>query len=237
MTAAAEPAGFDAHAATYDAELDAGLSATGEDKLYFARGRLMLVAERLRTRGASAAAVLDFGCGDGTGSALMHELLGASRVVGVDVSDELLAIARRRHGSSVVSFTRVDDLKGTAFNLAFCNGVFHHIPLRERAAAMVAIHGALRPGGYFALWENNPWNPGTRYVMHRVPFDRDALTITPPEARRLAAAAGFEVIETAFAFVFPRALRWLRALEPACARLPLGGQYLVLCRKRESPTT
>jgi hypothetical protein len=26
----------------------------------------------------------------------------------------------------------------------------------------------MRPGGVVALWENNPWNPATRYVMGRI---------------------------------------------------------------------
>jgi hypothetical protein len=88
------------------------------------------------------------------------------------------------------------------------------------------------PGGVFALWENNPWNPGTRYIMSRVPFDKDAITMTPPETRRLLRATGFEIVRTDFLFVFPHLLRVLRPLERLLARLPLGGQYLVLARKR-----
>jgi hypothetical protein len=92
----------------------------------------------------------------------------------------------------------------------------------------------LRPGAIFAFWENNPWNPGTRYVMRRVPFDRDAVTLSPPEARRWLRSAGFEILRTDFLFIFPRPLRWLRRLEPILSRAPLGGQYQVLCRKRSS---
>ncbi len=82
----------------------------------------------------------------------------------------------------------------------------------------------------FAFWENNPWNPGTRYIMSRVSFDANAITITPPEARRLLRAAGFAIVRTDTLFWFPRALRMLRPLEPLLSALPLGGQYLVLCR-------
>jgi hypothetical protein len=88
------------------------------------------------------------------------------------------------------------------------------------------------PGGMFALWENNPWNPGTRYIMSRVPFDKDAITMTPPETRRLLRNAGFEIVRTDFLFLFPHLLRALRPLERVLAPLPLGGQYLVLARKR-----
>jgi SAM-dependent methyltransferase len=116
-------------------------------------------------------------------------------------------------------------------DLAFCNGVFHHIPLSERAAAVNYVYRSLQPGGLFALWENNPWNPGTRYVMSRIPFDHDAITLTPPEARRLVQAGGFEILQMDFLFIFPKMLRWFRWIEPLVSRLPLGAQYQILCRK------
>lgn len=96
---------------------------------------------------------------------------------------------------------------------------------------MAFVRAALRPGGYFAFWENNPWNPGTVAIMRRIPFDRDAIMISPTEARRLLGAAGFEVVSVDSLFYFPRMLSWLRPLEPALSRLPLGGQYLALARR------
>jgi SAM-dependent methyltransferase len=114
----------------------------------------------------------------------------------------------------------------------YCNGVFHHIEPADRPCALASIHRALMPGGYFAFWENNPWNPGTRLVMHRIPFDRDAKTLSAPQARRLLHGAGFDVISTDFLFLFPRALATLRPLETRLTQLPAGAQYMVLCRKR-----
>jgi len=82
-----------------------------------------------------------------------------------------------------------------------------------------------------AFWENNPWNPGMRYVMSRIPFDRDAVTLTAPETRRLLQAGGFEVLRTDFLFIFPRVLSWFRCVESLMTQLPLGAQYQFLCRK------
>jgi SAM-dependent methyltransferase len=117
------------------------------------------------------------------------------------------------------------------FDLVFCNGVFHHISPGNRVAAIETVYSSLRPGGLFAFWENNPWNPGARYVMRRIPFDQDAVTLSPPAARRLLREHGFEVMRTDFLFFFPRPLSWLRCLEPHLASLPLGAQYEILCRK------
>src|SRR5205823_10980749 len=98
-------------------------------------------------------------------------------------------------------------------DLVYTNGVFHHIPVAERPDAVGYVHGALLPGGLFALWENNPWNPGARYVMSRIPFDRDAIMLSARQARDLLRRAGFEVLRTDFLFIFPRPLRALRFLE------------------------
>ena len=117
----------------------------------------------------------------------------------------------------------------------FCNGEFHHIPPGERASAAGFIHRALRPGGMPAFWENNPWNLGTRYVMSRIPFDRDAIPLSPPEARHLLGECGLEIIRIDFLFLFPRCLDMFRFMEPSLSRFPLGAQYQILCCKPGHP--
>ena len=117
------------------------------------------------------------------------------------------------------------------FDVVLTNGVFHHIPPSQRAAAFAVIRNALQPCGIFGFFENNPWNPGTRYIMSRVAFDRDAITITPREAKRLLVVNGLKPQRFASLFYFPAALALLRPLEPYMAGLPLGGQYLFLCQK------
>ena len=93
------------------------------------------------------------------------------------------------------------------------------------------VHRALRLGGYFSFWENNPWSLATRYVMSRCAFDRDAIMLSPPEARALLREGGFEIVRTDFRFIFPHALRAFRKIEDFVYRAPLGTQYQILCRK------
>ena len=223
---------FDAVAADYAGQLAAGLSLTGEDMSYYARSRAQWVARRLAALGHAAATVLDFGCGTGTATPFLLEAIGAERVIGVDVSVESIRIARQRFPGPRTSFASTcDGAAAGTVDLAFCNGVFHHIPPAERLASATFVYQTLRAGGLFAFWENNPWNPGTRMVMRRIPFDRDAITLTPPESKSLLTRAGFQVVGTDFLFLFPSMLRWLRWVEPMLWALPLGGQYCVLCRK------
>lgn len=223
---------FDQYAANYDEALSQGISVSGEDKGFFARGRVEILARMLKEAGFAVGSALDFGCGTGQSAPLLKEILGAGRVLGVDISEGLLGVAQREHGGPGIEY-RVLHAHAPAgdIDLGFCNGVFHHIPLAERPGAVSHVFRSLRPGGLFALWENNPWNPGTQYVMSRIPFDRDAIKLSPPTTRALLRAAGFEIVRTDSAFYFPRAFGFLRGLEPLLARLPLGAQYQVLARK------
>ena len=222
---------FDEYADRYDETLDRALAGTGEDRTYFARARVEWLARRVTRRGVRPQSVLDYGCGNGAATPFFVDVLGATRTTGVDVSHKSIDYATRTFGSPRSSFAVLGDTPPATFDLAFCNGVFHHIPPDQRARAVDYVKRALVPGGLWAFWENNPWNPGTRLVMHRLPFDRDAITLSPPDARRLLGAGGFEILETTAMFIFPGVLKALRPLEPLVSRIPAGGQYLVLARK------
>ena len=223
---------FSVYADKYDVALNQGLSVSGESKEYFARGRADWLNGILKRMQFMVHKVLDFGCGTGAATPFLLAGEESMDLLGVDISEPLLEVARRDFGSERARFARLDDIHSSGdFDLAYCNGVFHHIPPVQRLDSLAYIRGMLRPGGLFAFWENNPWNPGARYVMSRIPFDKDAITLTPPEARRLLERAGFEVLKTHFLFVFPGPLRFLRFLEPFLARWPIGAQYQILCRK------
>lgn len=232
-SSSSRPAEFDGFAGDYDAALNEGLSVSGEDKNYFARGRLRWLAGRLAKMRQSPTTAMDFGCGTGSATPFFFECFRQLQtLIGTDVSAESLQVARQTYTDTRVSFATMDEhAPAGSLELAYCNGVFHHIPPDQRPVAVKYIYESLRPGGLFALFENNPWNPATRYVMSRIPFDRDAITLSPPEARSMVRDAGFKVLRSDFLFYFPRALRLLRPVEPALVKLPLGTQYLILAQK------
>lgn len=214
----------------YDAMLAEGLSLSGEDKGWFIEGRLRWLAGRLPAE-AQPRRILDFACGVGDTAAALARAFPGAEVVGFDLAEAAVERARERHGAPGITFVAGTDLPAGTFDLCYVNGAFHHIASAEQPRVLEGLRAALAPGGWLALFENNPWNPGARLVMRRIPFDRDAVMLSIPKARRLVREAGFvEVRPATTGFWFPRSLAVLRPTERALSRLPGGAQYLVLAR-------
>jgi SAM-dependent methyltransferase len=213
----------------YEEMLRMGVSLSGEDPAYFMKARVADLQRNLPA-GWKPSRILDFGCGTGESAAHLAATFPGSTVIGVDTAESALQLAEQRHGAPNVRFAALTSLADEApFDLCYVNGVFHHIEPSERPAAVRTIFQSLASGGRFALFENNPWNPGTRMVMKRIPFDRDAVTLSYLETQTLLRQGGFQLsCPTRFLFYFPRFVSFLRALEPLLTGLPLGAQYYVL---------
>lgn len=229
---ARQNAEFDEFAGNYDKALNEGLKFTGEGRDYFAAGRVDWLTKRLSAEAARVSTCLDFGCGTGGGCEPLVSGLKIDAYLGYDPSSASISEARSLLGQSKVTFEHDDQvIPANAFDLVFTNGVFHHIPPADRLSCVKLAWRSLKPGGWFAFWENNRWNPIVHFLMSRVPFDKDAQMLFPHQARSLLRAGGFEIELTDYLFVFPAMLKALRPLEPSLCKLPLGGQYMVLARK------
>jgi SAM-dependent methyltransferase len=223
---------FDRTAREYERLFERWLRITGASREHFARSRLNWLARLLREREIAPRRVMDFGCGTGMSLWLLADILEAEQVIGLDTSEESLAVARESAGSrSVELATPAKYLPQQNLDLVFCNGVFHHIPVAERVTVVNYIHRCLRPGGIFALWENNPWNPVHAFAMKHSEIDKNAIPLPPPESRRLIASERFQVIRTDYLFFLPGPFRWLRSLEKWLIKVPLGAQYQVFAQK------
>ena len=215
----------------YDALLRQGIRLSGEDRAFFVRGRVAdLVAHLPPTFRPHR--VLDFGCGLGDTSGCLADAFPQAEIVGVDSSEQAVAWAREHHGGARVSFAVARTLADHGpFDLCYLSGVLHHVEPKSRAAVVRALRDVLTPQGLLALFENNPWNVGARMVMRRIPFDRDAVPLSPRETRRLVEGVGLHPLSVRFLFYFPRPLAVLRPLEHWLARVPLGAQYWVLAAR------
>lgn len=101
--------------------------------------------------------VLDLGCGFGWFSRWAREA-GAGAVLGLDVSEKMLARARSDTRDAAIEY-RLDDLEtlelpAAAFDLAYSSLAFHYVRAFERLVA--TIHSALAPGGRLVFSQEHP---------------------------------------------------------------------------------
>ena len=229
---AREAVDFDDYTDSYCHALHQGLAVSGEDRNYFAQGRIEHVRRTLAPKPVRR--VLDYGCGDGESCQFLAAAFPGAEVVGTDASPQSIELARRRRSSNSVRFLPVEELRDLdrwTADLVYTNGVFHHIAPQERETALAQITNLLGRNGVLAFCENNPWNVGTRLVMNRIPFDRDAIPLSPRTTRRLMHSNGLRIDRMDFLFYFPRPLAFLRWTEPLLRGLPLGAQYCAFCSR------
>lgn len=224
---------FDRHADEYHRLHAQNIRLSGEEPEYFARYKAQ---DALRISGGKlpTPAVLDFGVGIGNSIPFLHASFPDCRIVGLDVSNRSLEIAKARCGDQA-QFHHFDGERIPAgdgeFGLVFAACVFHHIEPHRHIAALAELHRVLTPGGWLILHEHNPRNPLTRRAVRDCPFDERAQLINANTMSDRALAAGFVQTTIRYRVFFPSALNLLRPLERWLTWLPLGAQYCLSSRK------
>ncbi len=226
---------FDTVARSYEARHDNHLRFLGESSEAFVRHKVGVVSRFWReTALADDGRFLDLGCGTGRIWKFLSRALPRVRYTGIDVSAESIEVAREQPGD--IDF-RVQEGKQLgfedgSFDLVFAACVLHHVPLEDRAALYQEIRRVLRPGGFFFVFEHNPWNPVTQYLVRTCDFDDDALLLSAPELCASLRRAGFRRPRRSYAIFLPSALRerW-PGVEPLLASWAAGAQYWLAARR------
>ena len=101
--------------------------------------------------------VVDLGCGFGWFCRWAREQ-GAARVLGLDVSENMLARARADTADPAIDYRRADleqfALPDAAFDLAYSSLALHYI--ENLAGLLAGLHRALVPGGCFVFSVEHP---------------------------------------------------------------------------------
>jgi len=149
--------------------------------------------------------ILDVGCGTGqTTLALGGRVGSAGKVLGVDISRPMLAIARSRVGDAPGVEFREGDAQTFRFDPGAFDAIFSRFGVMffgDPVAAFINLRGALKPGGRLAFicWRpaaENPW---------MTPPTGSALADLPPPVRPEPGAPG------PFGFAEPERVRRILA--------------------------
>lgn len=91
----------------------------------------------------------------------------------------------------------------------------------------------MKKQGRYYLFEHNPLNPLTRYLVNTCVFDKDAKLLPSNYTRSLLRLQNFRILKKEFIIFFPRKgmLAKLIFLEKYLNWLPLGGQYFYVSEK------
>jgi SAM-dependent methyltransferase len=160
------------------------------------RARVTLVGKHVRPW--DGARILDLGCGPGT--LLGH--LGSVEYVGIDVSEDYIAQARRQFGDRasfrVGDATRVDpDLRN--FDLVLAFGVLHHLDDTEAARLFAHARRALSDDGRLVTLDNTLLPDDPRLIADRiVAWDRGDHVRSPAGYEQLARPAFSSVESTVY---------------------------------------
>jgi len=140
--------------------------------------------------------VLDVGCGSGWATRLLADYAVNGRVTGIDISDEMVSLARDSSGG----YANVDFEVASAEQLPFANDEYTHAfsmeslyYYRNISRALQEIQRVLKPGGsFFAVVDLYRENEATHQWIDTLKVPVQLLSIA--DYRSLFMDAGFENI-------------------------------------------
>lgn len=221
---------FDNYAEDYEKILANGLKYFGEDNSYFAEVKIQILLNNLTD---SPGTILEYGCGIGRNFPYFIKYFPDTDLYGCDISVKSIEIASKLYPS--VNFFKsekyVDDKYINKFDLVFITNVLHHIIPEKRKKVLDKVRDMLKPNGLLIIFEHNPFNPLTRYVVKKCPFDFDTILLSSRELKKLIKLTGFVKLRSGYIIFFPSFLKIFRLFEKYMTQIPLGGQYYVVSRK------
>src|SRR5205807_2879192 len=114
------------------------------------------------------------------------------------------------------------------YKIVVISNVMHHVPKTQRQQLIEQIGNRIGRSGMVVIFEHNPVNPLTRWVVNHCPFDKDVDLLMPKEVIGYLVKAHLSIWRRDYLVFFPRILSFLRGLEPLLSGLPLGAQYALI---------
>jgi ubiquinone/menaquinone biosynthesis C-methylase UbiE len=224
---------FDDYAESYRDDVQSSIDFIGQDVDFFHElkaNKLIELAKKFFTD-YNNIKILDIGSGIG----LIDQRIknDFKNLYGTDIEEQTVKKAAERNPE--VNYQVYDGLHlpfndGT-MDMAFAINVVHHVPPEHWQNFFNEMYRVLKPGGYAAIFEHNPFNPLTRLAVNRCEFDRDAVLISKSKVKNYFRKAGLSLTASSYIAFFPFSQNVFRKIENKLGWLPAGAQYYITGRK------
>jgi ubiquinone/menaquinone biosynthesis C-methylase UbiE len=225
---------FDRFAHDYRKIHDHNLRKTGYTSDYFAERKIREIVAHVPDRNQKLH-ILDLGCGDGLGTQFFRKYYPRADLQGLDISEQSILAAVKRNISGA-QFSAYDGhripFKDEAFNIIMLAGVLHHVVAASRQHQIIReCHRVLKAAGTLFIFEHNPLNPLTRRLVNDCPFDENAKLINHIRIKKMLHQRNFKA-QCHFITFLPAYLKRFVFLEKWIGWVPIGGQYVYTCSKK-----
>ncbi len=218
---------FNKYKNSYVTTIENSLQFTGKEHDFFTQVKAEFLKKIIKTYlpNVPKPSLLDIGCGHG----LIHKHLRDTNleIVGVEVADEVLELAQQSNPGVTYQVHNGNTLpfKKEQFDIAITICVMHHVVPSEWPNFLREMKRILKPYGIAIIFEHNPYNPITRYIVANNILDKDAVLLSSPKLKKMMRHAGFTDVKSRHILFTPFSNSIFRWLDHTLGFIPFGAQY------------
>lgn len=211
------------------------LSPTDYDEVrrgHHAERRADMIANAVRAEVPPGGTVVELGCGTGRTALEVSTRVPDVHLVGIDVSEPLVAYAHEHYRGLRRRFEVVDvtvDWARPPVDFLYSVDVIHHVP--DSNSLFAAVRRTLKTGASWLAFEPNVYNPLVTWNQARMKhLGLGEDHFLPWRARPIAAACRLRLVRQRRMLAYPSSVqpgRWARALERHVEWLPPVGGSVV----------
>lgn len=230
---------FSEYAENYYESLNHPLkSLINKDNEYFVNAKAKIIDDLIKStfKSHQKINIVDVGTGIGIFEKFLQN--ETRNLFGIDISFKMLQVAKFNNG-----INRGGYCEANAFNLPFPDNsadivflscVLHHISDQNCLFVIDEMVRICKPGGVILIFEHNPHNFVTQFVVRTTPLDRNARLISEGTLKKLLEKYNHDAYETNYFLYGSRFVDGLINKHlPFLSRFPLGGQFLVKFLKNQ----
>lgn len=224
---------FDDFASGYYMQHASDIKMSGETPEYFHEFKICDLRSFCDKNGKHPEKILDFGAGIENSIPYFRKFFPDSRLCCADVSEKSLELLKARYPGkeNVLLVKDRIPVSDQSFDIVFVACVFHHIEPNVREQWLSEIRRVTKPNGIIFIYEHNPINPLTRYVVNHSPIDKNAHIIKSKDMKELLIKTDWKNVDIQYKVFFPSLLKKMRPLERYLTKFAFGAQYRIVATK------